>query len=171
MRLITSLKVALSIIILFGFNMPVTYANVECQEDNEALRSMPLIDVTFTRKDGSTFEVESRLANNDRTRSAGFQYVCKQTIAAKPILFVFDKPRIPSFHMYNVVAGIDIAFIRPDSSIDSIQKMHPYVVIQVDKPLYSPKSDVIAAFETYPNFFEVYNIDLGATVSWQLDDN
>jgi len=97
---------------------------------NAALRSMPLIDVTFTRKDGSTFEVESRLANNNQTRSAGFQYVCKQTIAAKPILFVFDHVRTPTFHMHNVVAAIDIAFIRPDSSIDSIQKMHPYVLIQ-----------------------------------------
>lgn len=171
MRLITFLNVVFPVIILLGFNISNVYADIECQEDNEALRSMPLIDVTFTRKDGSTFDVESRLANNNKTRSAGFQYVCKQTIAEKPILFVFDQARTPSFHMNNVVAGIDIAFIRPDSSIDSIQKMHPYVLIQIDKPLYSPNGDVIAAFEAYPNFFEVYNIDLDATVSWQLDDN
>ena len=171
MRLITYYKVVLSVIVLFCCHISVANAGIECQEDNAALRSMPLIDVTFTRKDGSTFEVESRLANNNQTRSAGFQYVCKQTIAAKPILFVFDHVSTPTFHMHNVVAAIDIAFIRPDSSIDSIQKMHPYVLIQVDKPLYSSKGDVIAAFETYPDFFKVYNVDLDATVSWQLDEN
>ena len=171
MKLITFLKIVFLTFTLLGLNVSVAYANIECQEDNEALRSMPLIDVTFTRKDGSTFEVESRLANNNQTRSAGFQYVCKQTIAQKPILFVFDQARTPSFHMHNVVAGIDIAFIRPDSSIDSIQKMYPYVLIQIDKPLYSPKGEVIAAFETYPDFFKVYNIGLDSTVSWQLEEN
>jgi len=171
MRLITFLNVVFSVIILLGFNISNVYADIECQEDNEALRSMPLIDVTFTRKDGSIFEIESRLANNDRTRSAGFQYVCKQTIAAKPILFVFDQVRTPSFHMNNVVAGIDIAFIRPDSSIDSIQKMYPYAIILIDKPLYSPKGPVLAAFEAHPDFYKINDIGLESKVTWQLEDN
>jgi len=171
MKLVTFFRVVLSVVIFFGCSSTVAYAGIECQKDNAALQSMPLIDVTFTRKDGSTFEIESRLANNNQTRAAGFQYVCKQTIAAKPILFVFEQARMVNFHMHNVVAGIDIAFIRPDSSIDSIQKMHPYVLIQIDKPLYNSKGAVIAAFEAYPDFFKVNNIDLEGTVSWQLEDN
>ncbi len=141
---------------------------IDCQTDNENLRSMPLSQVTFTRHDGSIFSVQARTANNNKNRAAGFQYVCAETIATTPILFIFERPAQPSFHMNNVVAGIDIAFIRPDSTIDSIQTMKPYVLIMVDKPLYSPSSPAIAAFEAMPNFYKINNIDLNTNVTWQL---
>lgn len=171
MKLATFLKVILLTVIVSVGSAQVSHAGIECQTDNEALRSMPLSEVTFTRKDGSTFEIETRTASTSQTRSAGFQYVCAETIAATPILFVFEQQVTPSFHMNNVVAGIDIAFIKPDSQIDSIQKMKPYVLILLDKPLYSANGPVIAAFETYPGFFDVNNIDLNAKVTWQLLNN
>ena len=141
---------------------------IACQTDNDDLRAMPLSQVSFTRNDGSTFEVQVRTANNNQTRAAGFQRVCAETIAATPILFVFEKEIEPSFHMYNVVASIDIAFIRPDNTIDSIQAMKPYNLIMLDKPLYSPTSPVIAALEAKPDFYKINNIDLDAKVTWQL---
>ena len=154
-------------ILFLGLFAQTSLASIECQKDNEDLRAMPLGMVEFTRVDGSKYTVQVRVADNSKTRSAGFQYVCAETIAQLPILFLFESVVRPSFHMNNVVAGIDIAFIRPDYTIDSIQKMHPYVLIMLNKPLYSPSSDVIAALEAHPGFYQKNNIDLTAKVSWQ----
>ena len=154
-------------ILFLGLFAQTSLAGIECQKDNEDLRAMPLGEVKFTRVDGSKYTVQVRVADNNKTRSAGFQYVCAETIAQLPILFLFESALTPSFHMNNVVAGIDIAFIRPDNTIDSIQKMHPYALIMLNKPLYSPNSAVIAALEAHPGFYQKNNIDLTARVSWQ----
>ena len=143
--------------------------NIQCEKDNEALRSMAMSTVTFTRTDGTTLDVQARIADTGQKRSAGFQRVCSETIAKTPILFVFQESFIPSFHMNNVVSSLDIAFIRPDASIDSIQRMYPYILISIDKPLYSSSSPVNAALETYPGFFKENNIDLNSSLSWELN--
>jgi len=144
------------------------YANsVGCELDNPELQAMTKSLVTFTRRDGSTFEVVVKTADDNKERAAGFQRVCAETVAAEPILFLFEKDMLPSFHMHNVVASLDIAFIKKQGVIDSIQAMYPYVLILVDKPLYSPKKPIIAALETYPGFYEENNIGLDATVSWK----
>jgi len=145
-----------------------SYANsVNCELDNEDLQAMTKSMVTFTRADGSTFEVVVKTADNNSERAAGFQRVCAETIAAEPILFIFESELLPQFHMHNVVASLDIAFIKKKGEIDSIQSMYPYVLILVDKPLYSPNKPVIAALETYPGFYKDNNIEQDSTVSWK----
>ena len=158
----------LSLFIICLIVSHVGYANnVSCELDNSALQSMSKSLVTFTRNDGSKFEVVVKTADDNAERAAGFQRVCAETIAAEPILFVFNSEFVPKFHMHNVVAPLDIAFITKRGQIDSIQKMSPYILIALDKPLYGPEKPVIGALETYPGFYEENNIKLDATVSWK----
>jgi len=142
--------------------------NIKCELDNDDLRSMPKALVTFTRADGSTFDVQVKAALNGQTRAAGFQRVCQETVSAEPILFVFESEIQPSFHMNNVVATLDIAFIDQDGGIDSIQRMFPYILISTNKPLYSPKGPVKAALETHLGFFKKHELDINSTLTWRL---
>lgn len=141
-----------------------------CDITNPSLEAMPALTVEFVRDDGSAFVVTSKLADNNVTRAAGFQRVCESSIAATPILFDFGQPLIPRFHMNNVVAPIDIAFIDQDGKIESIQSMLPYVLGSNDKPLYGPQRPIVAALEGHKGFFTKHRLNLGSTVSWKLSD-
>ncbi len=143
---------------------PKALAN--CELDNAALQAMPVIEVTLSREDGSQHSLLAKLANNNMTRAAGFQRVCAETIEAMPILFVFQSEAMPSFHMNNVVAPIDIAFIDKHGEVESIQAMKPYSILQRKKPLYSPKRPVLYAFEVHPGFYEKHDISLGDKMTW-----
>lgn len=137
-----------------------------CQTTNAALEAMPPIQVKITRSDGTEYQMTAKLANNNYTRAAGFQNVCGSTMKETPILFIFEQPVIPSFHMNNVVAPIDIAFVRQDSSIDVIHAMQPYSLVSLAKPLYSPKTPVIAALETHKGFYDEHGFGLDSSISW-----
>ena len=145
-------------------------SSVNCETDNAALQAMPNIEVTLSRTDGSSYSFGAKLANNLRTRAAGFQRVCASTIAATPILFEFQREQTPSFHMNNVVAPLDIAFIDKQGDIDSIQLMKVYSILQVTKPLYSSKGPVLYALEAHPGFFEKHDISLTSTMTWAAKD-
>lgn len=144
----------------------VRSAEQKCELDNPSLRSMPIVDVNFTREDGSVFSSKARLADKAKTRAAGFQRVCASTIEAMPILFLFESEAKPSFHMHNVVAAIDIAFIDKRGRIDSIQAMQPYSLISIKKPLYKPNRLVLSAFEGHPGYFKKHNISFNSRFSW-----
>lgn len=141
-------------------------SNQACELDNKDLQAMPVVNVSFRQKDGSVYSSEARLAKNYQTRAAGFQRVCASTIAAMPILFVFDREGFPQFHMNNVVAAIDIAFIDKRGRIESIQAMKPYSLLSLNKPTYGPNRPVISAFEAHPDFFKDHGISLDSLFTW-----
>lgn len=143
-----------------------TETPANCELDNEALQAMPVIELTLSRKDGSQHRVPAKLADNNRTRAAGFQRVCAETIEAMPILFVFQRESAPNFHMNNVVAPIDIAFIDKRGRLESIQAMKPYSILQRKKPLYSPNRPVLYALEVHPGFYDKHDISLGDKMTW-----
>ena len=142
------------------------YAQADCQIDNPALRAMSKIEVTLTRDDGSSYTMPAKLADNNATRAAGFQRVCESTIEAMPILFVFTTPSVPGFHMNNVVAPIDIAFIDSEGNLESIQAMKPYSKIQIRKPLYRPSRPVLYALEVHKGFYQKHKISVDSTMTW-----
>lgn len=155
--------------LLFSMMLSAAYVNAKpplCEITNNALVSMPAVQVIATKANGATHSFTAKLANNDFTRAAGFQRVCESTIRKTPILFTFDRAVIPNFHMNNVVVPIDIAFIQQSSAIDVIHKMQPYSVVSIEKPLYRPTKPVVAALETYSGFYADHNIDLTSTISW-----
>ena len=131
--------------LLFSSQFSQSAAAKECQLDNPSLRAMGTAEVQFELASGEVHTLRARLADENATRAAGFQYVCASVIADEPILFVFPAALRPSFHMRNVVAPIDIAFVDRKGKIDSIQAMQPYSPIMLNKPLYSPKQAVISA--------------------------
>ena len=139
-----------------------------CQLDNGALRAMPDTELTMINSSDETLLFIVRAALNNQTRAAGFQRVCASTIAEKPILFVFDRPTVPQFHMRNVVAPIDIAFIDEQGQVVNIQAMKPYVVGSTIRPLYSPGVKVVAALEVAPGFFMENKIEVGSVLKWSL---
>lgn len=139
---------------------------LNCELDNSSLRDMPIVEVLFTRSDSSVFLDKVRLANTNETRAAGFQRVCASTIAATPILFAFRQEAQVAFHMHNVVAPIDIAFIDQRGGVESIQAMQPYSLVSLNKPLYGPKRPVLYALEVHPGYFEKHRISLKSHFSW-----
>ena len=141
-----------------------------CETDNQALQAMPHIEVTLTRADGTSHSFDAKLADNLSTRAAGFQRVCASTIEATPILFQFQREQTPSFHMHNVVAPLDIAFIDKEGGIDSIQLMKVYSILQVTKPLYSSTGPVLYALEAHPGFFDKHAVSLSSTMTWAKKD-
>jgi len=147
----------------------VSGQGIQCEVDNAALQAMYASQVSFesnTLEDQEIVTVSVKTADNNATRSQGFQRVCASTIAATPILFLFKNPITPSFHMNNVVAAIDIAFIDEHGVIESIQAMQPYSLLLRDKPLYSPSRPIIAALEARPGFYSDNNLAVGDTVRW-----
>ncbi|NND82769.1 MAG: DUF192 domain-containing protein [Gammaproteobacteria bacterium] len=143
-------------------------AQPACQVDNPQLQAMPDAVVTVQTRAGSQFEFNVRLANTPTTRAAGFQHVCAEEIARLPILFIFQRAAQPRFHMNNVVAPIDIAFIKSNGEIESVQAMQPYVMGARRKPLYFPAQPVTAALEANPGFFKANSIAVGDRMSWRL---
>ncbi len=142
-----------------------------CEVDNASLRAMPLITVELSREDGTTHRMLAKLASTNATRAAGFQRVCAETIAAMPILFEFEVEQMPGFHMNNVVAPIDIAFIKQGGRIESIQSMQPYSVLQLEKKLWRPKQPVKYALEVAPGFFDKHGLSRDSTMSWKRADS
>lgn len=140
-----------------------------CEKDNAALKAMYPSMVSFQSNSATEKNIPSitvKTADTNATRSAGFQRVCASTIAATPILFLFARPVTPSFHMNNVVAALDIAFIDEQGKIESIQSMQPYSLLLLKKPLYSPSRAIVAALETRPGFYADNGIVVGDTVTW-----
>ncbi len=144
----------------------------KCELDNAALQAMYRSTVSFesgSNGDETTKNIVVKTADNNATRAAGFQRVCASTIAKTPILFLFNSPVIPNFHMNNVVAAIDIAFIDEHGEIESIHAMQPYSLLLLKKPLYSPKRPIVAALEARPGFFSDNNLMAGDAIRWVAD--
>ena len=140
---------------------------VSCEMDNKALRAMRDGVVTIATPQGRRFQLAVKVADNNYTRAQGFQRVCAERIAAEPILFVFTSPVRPNFHMNNVVAPIDIAFINAQGRIDVIHKMKVYDS-SGRKQYYGPKLPVVAALEVSPSYFEENSIGSDSVITWEL---
>ena len=128
---------------------------------------MSAVIITFHPQDGESWSIDAKLADTNSTRAAGFQNVCESVMKETPILFVFNRAFVPEFHMNNVIAPIDIAFIKANGQIDSIQAMLPYVLGSRNRPLYSAKGPVLAALETSKDFYRDNNIDQATKISWR----
>ena len=164
----TICQLLISVVLPLSFVSCATagYAD-NCETSNESLESMSPISLSIKRRNGSKETIDALLADNGATRAAGFQNVCGSTIDSTLILFTFPVEIKPSFHMNNVVASLDIAFIKSNGKIVSIQLMKPYSPMSINKPLYSPQEPVIAALEAHKGFFKKFNVQEGDVISWE----
>ncbi len=51
-----------------------------------------------------------KIADDNRERSAGYQWVCPSTAQNTAVLFVFDREFLSAFHMRNVFVPLNIHF-------------------------------------------------------------
>ena len=72
------------------------------------------------------------------------------------ILFDFGREIATQFHMQNVPAALDIAFIKGDGRIFSILRMEPSATV-----LYGPMGDFRFALEARKGFFESQGVRQG----------
>lgn len=139
--------------LLYGLALASLDAGAACQPTTEPLDDMGEADVILAGPGDRRVRLRVRVADDHRERAAGFQYICPETIAATAIYFVFERLRRPSFHMHNVKAPLDIAFIDADGVIVSIQRMEPYVVGAREQKTYGPQTGVAGALEARAGYF------------------
>ena len=135
-----------------------------CEEENDGIRSMDTGQVQLISPENLELEITVLVADDGFERAFGFQYICSDVIDNTAILFVFESLRRPSFHMRNVKAALDIAFIGVDGFIADIQRMQPYVLGSTRETYYSPESPAAMALETRAGFFAEHKISPG----WRL---
>ncbi len=119
--------------------------------------------ITLTRDDGTAVQMSVKLADDVRERAAGFQHICPETVNDIPILFIFSRPARVAFHMHNVHAPLDIAFIDTDGRIADIQQMAVYAM-QSNHEInryYRPAAPITAALETRAGLFAALGVTAG----------
>lgn len=136
-------------------------SRAECRESTAALDSMSEAELTLTGPENRSIELAVRVADDNREKAGGFQYICPATIDTTSIYFELDRAYRPSFHMHNVEAPLDIAFVDPQGVIVDIQRMEPYTLGATHYRYYSPPGAVVAALETRAGFFQEKGITAG----------
>ena len=142
-----------------------------CQPWPEVLKNMPIGEATFELGSERTIEFSFRMANTGKRSQHGFQFTCAETIENTKIMFYFKRPIIPSFHMNNVVAPLDIAFIDQEGKIIDILLMKTYSFLELNKPLYKPTSPALYALEAKAGFFKEEGIQVGDMILFKNVNN
>lgn len=152
--------------LLAGLLLAPLTADADCQPTTRALDDMAAAELVLSGPGQRSVALAVRVADNHRERAAGFQYVCPETIDNTAIYFVFERLRRPGFHMRNVKAPLDIAFIDGEGAIVDIQRMEPYVLGVRQHETYSPPGDVAAALEVRAGYFAEQGI---TTQGWRRE--
>lgn len=141
-------------------------AGAACEPITDPLDDMAEAAIVLAGPGERRVRLQVRVADDHRERAAGFQHICPETIETTAIYFEFERPRRPSFHMHNVKAPLDIAFIDADGVIVSIQRMEPYVVGARKQKTYGPQTEVAGALEARAGYFSGERITENA---WRVE--
>lgn len=99
-----------------------------------------------------------RLATTPERQAAGFQCATPEEIQRTLILFDFGAEILTQFHMQNVPAPLDIAFVKGDGRIFAVLRMKPSPTA-----LYGPLGPFRYALEAPAGFFERHGIRPGGS--------
>jgi len=127
----------------------------DCQRWRDAFSGMPFKMVTI-QAGGKTLAVRVKAADNSERHAGGFQCATHEEIQRNLILFDFGDEIMTQFHMKNVPAPLDIAFIKADGRIFSILRMDPSPT-----KLYGPMGPFRYALEARAGFYESQGIRQG----------
>lgn len=136
-------------------------APAPCQLQTAEFRAMHEDEVIVHREGKREVRITARIADETSELAAGYQHICPQTIENSTILFLFAHPVRSAFHMYNVHAPLDIAFIAVDGSINEILRMEPYRATSREPHIYRPRQAFVAALEARAGFFADNAIRVG----------
>jgi uncharacterized protein len=127
----------------------------ECPRWREAFVSMPMRMATV-EAGPRTLALRVKLADTGERQAAGFQCATPQEIKRHLILFDFGREIFTQFHMQNVPAPLDIAFVKEDGRIFAIARMEPS-----QTELYGPLGPFRYALEAHAGFFASQGIHQG----------
>ena len=129
--------------------------NPECPRWREAFAGMPLRMVSI-QAGPRTLALRVKLADSGERQAGGYQCATPDEIKRHLILFDFGREIFTQFHMQNVPAPLDIAFIKADGRIFSIVRMAPSAT-----QLYGPMGPFRYALEARAGFYESQGIKQG----------
>ncbi len=127
----------------------------DCPRWRDAFASMPFKMLTI-QAGAKTLAVRVKAADNPERQAGGFQCATPEEIKRNLILFDFGDEIVTQFHMKNVAAPLDIAFIKADGRIFSILRMEPSPT-----QLYGPMGTFRFALEARAKFYEEQGIRQG----------
>jgi zinc transport system permease protein len=148
-------RLAALVLLCLSFSAGATAQESECKRWREAFAAMPVRMVTV-QMGAKTMAIRVKVAETSEHAAAGFQCSTPQEIQKTMILFDFGREIYSQFHMNNVPAALDIAFIKGDGSIFSILKMDPSPTA-----LYGPLGNFRFALEARAGFYESQGIKQG----------
>ena len=134
---------------------PARAQDPECPRWRDAFAGMPLKMVTI-QAGAKTLAVRVKTADNSERQAGGFQCATAAEIQRNLILFDFGDEILTQFHMRNVPAALDIAFIKADGRIFSIMRMDPSPT-----QLYGPMGTFRYALEARAGFYQSQGIRQG----------
>jgi uncharacterized membrane protein (UPF0127 family) len=126
-----------------------------CPRWRAAFASMPVRAITI-EAEGRRIPVQVRMAETPDQQAGGFQCATPAEIQKNLILFDFGHDTHSQFHMQNVPAALDIAFIKGDGHIFSILVMQPSPTA-----LYGPMGSFRWALEARQGFYADQEIRQG----------
>ena len=127
----------------------------DCPRWRGAFAAMPFKMLTI-QAGGKTMAVRVKAADNSERQAGGFQCATPEEIQRNLILFDFGREIVTQFHMQNVPAPLDIAFVKADGMIFSILRMDPSAT-----NLYGPLGSFRYALEARVGFYESQGIRQG----------
>lgn len=134
---------------------PATAASPECPRWREAFAGMPTSMITI-QAGPRALALSAKAADTPERQAGGFQCATPNEIQRHLILFDFGHEIATQFHMNNVPAALDIAFVKADGRIFSILRMEPSPT-----KLYGPMGRFRYAIEARAGFFESQGIRQG----------
>jgi uncharacterized membrane protein (UPF0127 family) len=129
--------------------------DTQCRRWREAFAAMPVRMITL-EAGSRKVALRVRVAETSEQQAAGFQCATPQEIDRTLILFDFGREIHTQFHMQNVPATLDIAFVKADGRIFSILRMDPSPTA-----LYGPLGEFRFALEARKGFYEAQGIRQG----------
>ena len=127
----------------------------DCPRWREAFAGMPTRMITV-QMGARTLALRVKSADTGERQAGGFQCATPEEIQRHLILFDFGQEITTQFHMNNVPAPLDIAFVKADGRIFSILRMEPSATA-----LYGPMGPFRWALEAQAGFYERQGIRQG----------
>lgn len=157
-RLLRRRKALLIMMSLFSVSLLLWIANINMNglRVTKEFQKMEIVKIKIVNDESQVLEFEVKVADEPNEWMAGFQNVSRSIIEKSLILFIFPSETNAFFHMRNVEASLDIAFIKSDGTIIEIMRMDPD-----PNRLYGPNEGFKYAIEAPPGFFESKKITAG----------
>jgi len=146
-------------------------ARSSCVPTTAELAKMADAQVRFSAGEGAEITFPIKIADDNAELAAGFQHICPKDVEGTAIWFQFPVANHSAFHMHNVHAPLDIAFLDESGRVMEIQRMETYSLVSIRPTLYRPDRPYHSALETAAGRLATLGIQPGmkATVEGLTD--